>query len=298
MEDGSPSQTALMVAVLRAHHCHFAPEPKILKDTTALPLSGMADLDAVKDYKNGVIEFFSGLSCRETAESFVQQITDSVCMRSRLVEERLTKARTQGLEQLVILGAGLDSTAYRCADQLDGLPVFEIDHPATQHWKKTRLTECKINLPDNLKFVGFDFENQTLAEALEAGGVRSNAVTMFTWLGVQMYLTPATVQATLAVLGKFPPGSQLIMDFAMPDATHPDEQLQDPVGELNRVVSEMGEPFESTYTEQELETCLKEAGFSDVSFYTAGRILDSFLDGNRDICSVPDEACFLLAATI
>jgi methyltransferase (TIGR00027 family) len=219
-------------------------------------------------------------------------------MRSRLVEERLTKARTQGLEQLVILGAGLDSTAYRCTDQLDGLPVFEIDHPATQHWKKTRLTECNINLPDNLKFVGFDFENQTLAEALEAGGVRSNAVTIFTWLGVQMYLTPATVQATLAVLGKFPPGSQLIMDFAMPDATHPDEQLQDPVGELNRVVSDMGEPFESTYTEQELETCLKEAGFSDVSFYTAGRILDSFLDGNRDICSVPDEACFLLAATI
>ena len=298
MEDGSPSQTALMVAVLRAHHCHFAPEPKILKDTTALPLSGMADLDAVKDYKNGVIEFFSGLSSRETAESFVQQITDSVCMRSRLVEERLTKARKQGLEQLVILGAGLDSTAYRCTEQLNNLPVFEIDHPATQHWKKTRLTECNINLPDNLNFVGFDFENQTLAEALEAGGVRSNAVTMFTWLGVQMYLTPATVQATLAVLGKFPPGSQLIMDFAMPDATHPDEQLQDPVGELNRVVSEMGEPFESTYTEQELETSLKEAGFSDVSFYTVERILDSFLNGNRDICSVPDEACFLLAATI
>ncbi len=298
MEDGSPSQTALMVAVLRAHHCHFAPEPKILKDTTALPLSGMADLDAVKDYKNGVIEFFSGLSSRETAESFVQQITDSVCMRSRLVEERLTKARKQVLEQLVILGAGLDSTAYRCTEQLNDLPVFEIDHPATQHWKKTRLTECNINLPDNLKFVGFDFENQTLAEALEAGGVSSNAVTMFTWLGVQMYLTPATVQATLAVLGQFPQGSQLIMDFAMPDATHPDEQLQDPVGELNRVVSEMGEPFESTYTEQELETCLKEAGFSDVSFYTVERILDSFLNGNRDICSVPDEACFLLAATI
>ena len=298
MEDGSPSQTALMVAVLRAHHCHFAPEPKILKDTTALSLSGMADLDAVKDYKNGVIEFFSGLSSRETAESFVQQITDSVCMRSRLVEERLTKARKQGLEQLVILGAGLDSTAYRCTEQLNDLPVFEIDHPATQHWKKTRLTECNINLPDNLKFVGFDFENQTLAEALEAGGVRSNAVTMFTWLGVQMYLTPPTVQATLAVLGQFPQGSQLIMDFAMPDATHPDEQLQDPVGELNRVVSEMGEPFESTYTEQELETSLKEAGFSDVSFYTVERILDSFLNGNRDICSVPDEACFLLAATI
>ena len=298
MEDGSPSQTALMVAVLRAHHCHFAPEPKILNDTTALPLSGMADLDAVKDYKNGVIEFFSGLSSRETAESFVQQITDSVCMRSRLVEERLTKARKQGLEQLVILGAGLDSTAYRCTEQLNDLPVFEIDHPATQHWKKTRLTECNINIPDNLKFVSFDFENQTLTEALEVGGVCSDAVTMFTWLGVQMYLTPATVQATLAVLGKFPPGTQLIMDFAMPDATHPDEQLQDPVGELNRVVSEMGEPFESTYTEQELDTCLKEAGFSDVSFYTVERILDSFLNGNRDICSVPDEACFLLAATI
>ncbi|EJW20775.1 hypothetical protein IMCC14465_05710 [alpha proteobacterium IMCC14465] len=298
MEDGSPSQTALMVAVLRAHHCHLAPEPKILQDTTALPLSGMADLEAVKDYKNGVIEFFSGLSSREVAESFVQQITDSVCMRSRLVEERLAKAREQGLEQLVILGAGLDSTAYRCADQLARIPVFEIDHPATQQWKKARLTECDIKLPENLQFVGFDFENQTLAEALEAGGVRSDAVTMFTWLGVQMYLTPATVQATMSVLGQFQAGSQLIMDFAMPDATHPDEDLQDPVGELNRVVSQMGEPFESTYTEQELEACLKEAGFSDVSFYTAGRILDSFIEGNRDICSVPDEACFLLAATI
>ena len=298
MEDGSPSQTALMVAVLRAHHCHLAPEPKILQDTTALPLSGMADLDAVKDYKNGVIEFFSGLSSRAVAESFVQQITDSVCMRSRLVEERLTEACTQGLEQLVILGAGLDSTAYRCAAQLDGVPVFEIDHPATQQWKKTRLTECNIDLPDNLQFVGFDFENQTLAEALASGGVRSDVVTMFTWLGVQMYLTPATVQATLAVLGKFPSGSQLIMDFAMPDATHPDEELKDPVGELNRVVSEMGEPFESTYTEQQLEDCLKSAGFTDVSFYTAGRILDSYLEGNRDICSVPDEACFLLAATV
>lgn len=298
MEDGSPSQTALMVAILRAHHCHLAPEPKILQDTTALPLSGMADLEAVKDYKNGVIDFFSGLSSREVAETFVQQITDSVCMRSRLVEERLAKARKQGLEQLVILGAGLDSTAYRCADQLAGIPVFEIDHPATQQWKKARLTECDIKLPENLQFVGFDFENQTLAEALEAGGVRSDAVTMFTWLGVQMYLTPATVQATMSVLGQFQAGSQLIMDFAMPDATHPDEDLQDPVGELNRVVSQMGEPFESTYTEQELEACLKEAGFSDVSFYSAGRILDSFIEGNRDICSVPDDACFLLAATI
>ena len=124
MEDGSPSQTALMVAVLRAHHCHLAPEPKILQDTTALPLSGMTDLDAVKDYKNGVIEFFSGLSSRAVAESFVQQITDSVCMRSRLVEERLTDACTQWLNQLVILRADLDSNPHRCDAQPDGLPVF------------------------------------------------------------------------------------------------------------------------------------------------------------------------------
>lgn len=298
MEDGSPSQTALMVAVLRAHHCHLAPEPKILNDAIALPLSGLRDLEAVKEYKNGVIEFFAGLSSQETAEMFVQQITDSVCMRSRLVEERLSLALKEGLQQIVVLGAGLDSTAYRCAGEIGDIPIFEIDHPDTQQWKKARLADCGIEIPEKLEFVGFDFENQTLAEALHAGGVKADAVTLFTWLGVQMYLTPETVQSTLSVLGTFPGGSQIVMDFAMPDATHPDETLEDPVGQLNKVVSQMGEPFLSTYTEAELEACLKQAGFNEVVFYNVGLMLGSFLDGNRDICSVPDEACFLLGATV
>jgi len=193
-------------------------------------------------------------------------------MRSRVVEEELPKARARGLKQLVILGAGLDTTAYRCTDLTDGLQVFEVDFPSTQAWKREQLENANIAVPDNLTFVPFDFENQTLAQALEAGGVNSDDITFFTWLGVQMYLTDEAVKSTFAVMGAYPKGSEMVMDFMSPSYVEAGKVSEDSVADLQKVVSEMGEPMKSKYYESELEKMLKTAGFSQVDFLNAGRL--------------------------
>ena len=287
-----------MVAAMRARHSLRAPEPKILHDNVALPLSGLGSVEAVDAFIEGVISKFAELSDRETAEIFVRRSSDAVCMRSRLLEERLAATRQKGLQQLVILGAGLDSTAYRCHDLIEGLDIFEVDHPDTQGWKQERLKESGIEIPGNLKFVTFDFEHETLAEALTKGGVREDAMTLFSWLGVHMYLTDEAVKNTLNVLGRFAIGSEIVMDFVMPDYSHQDGLIPDSVAQLSKVVSQMGEPFRSLYTEEDLEARLRDAGFTEVTFYTAKILVDQFLGGDKSAYEMPDEATSLLSAQI
>jgi len=297
MIEGKPSRTALMTAVMRAHHFLTAPEPKILHDDIALGLSGLASKAAILAYMDKVTASFTALSDPVTAEQFVRHTSEAVCMRSRLVEERLVRAKTRGLKQLVILGAGLDSTAYRGA-LTEGLSVFEIDHPATQAWKQAQLKKAGISVPDNLRFVGFDFEQQTLEDALKRGGIDMGAMTLFPWLGVHMYLTDEAVKSTLNVLGQFPKDSELVMDFVMPDYSHDKTLIPDTVQKLAKVVAEMGEPFLSLYTEADLELRLHEAGFSDITFYNSKTLIELFLNGNKNAYSLPDSATSLLSARI
>jgi len=159
MIEGKPSQTAFITAVQRGHHHATAPDLKILHDDLALALSGVMTVEAAQAYINIMIETFAALSDLETAKTFMSRIDGAVCMRSRVVEEKLALARGRGVKQLVILGAGLDTTAYRRTDLTEGLQVFEVDHPSTQMWKHERLGVANIEVPDNVKFVAFDFES-------------------------------------------------------------------------------------------------------------------------------------------
>lgn len=298
MIEAQPSQTAFLTAVHRAWHHHMAPEPKVLNDDLALKLSGLQSLAEAEVYVNTIIENFTALSDPETASTFVQHIEASVCMRSRVVEEQLLLARKRNIQQLVILGAGLDSTAYRRKDLTEGLKVIEIDHPSTQRWKHECLAKANINVPENVNFVAFDFENQTLAQAMEQGGVDFNLMTFFTWLGVQMYLTDDAVKSTFSVMGRFPAGSELIMDFISPAYTDNTDIAADSVAQLSEVVSQMGEPILSKYYESELEDRLNEAGFTKVDFLSAGLLKDRYLGGGSAAYQIPDEATYLLSATI
>lgn len=298
MITGEPSQTALMVAVMRAYHHECAPEPKILRDSVALALSGLPNADALTQYRGGLVGRFTALSDAKTAEEFVTNLEHAVCMRSRVVEEHLAVARTRGLKQLVILGAGLDSTAYRCHDLTDGLEILEIDHPATQKWKRERLTAAGVTIPDNLRFVPFDFENKTLSEALSEGQVDTSAMTLFTWLGVHMYLTDETVKATLNILGTFPKGSELVMDFMQPDYEDEDVVMDDSITQLQKTVSSMGEPLESLYTEDELRARLIAGGFSGVTYYTSQMLTDQYFGGHDEAYALPGPATSILAAQI
>jgi len=298
MIKGQPSRTALLTCVQRAHHYLAAPEPKILRDDMAIALAGLGGDAGVYGYIEKMIDAFAAISDVKTGSILMARIESAVCMRSRVVEEKLDLAREQGVKQLVILGAGLDSTAYRSHELTDGLQVFEVDHPATQQWKRERLAAADISVPDNVTFVAFDFERQTLSEALEAGGVSKDAATFFTWLGVQMYLTDEAVRATLSVMGQYPIGSQMVMDFVSPSYVRAGNVVSDSVQNLQEVVSEMGEPMKSKYFVPELDEILKDSGFSKVDFLTSRWLVDNYLQGNTASYAMSDDTAVVLHAVI
>ena len=102
-----------------------------------------------------------------------------VCVRARFPEDIVEDSVARGVRQYVILGAGLDSFAYRRRDLLDTLRVYEVDHPETQDWKRERLAELNVNVPAQLVFAPVDFERQTLAEGLDAAGFNVGAPAIF-----------------------------------------------------------------------------------------------------------------------
>lgn len=267
MEEGRPSRTALLVAALRARHSLSVAEPKILDDHLALGLTGLgspAEMEAFVEIVTGRLASFGD---RAAAEARVRRITLTTCIRSAYFEERLEEAASRGVTQVVLLGAGLDSTAYRRTDLTAGLLVFEVDYPATQDWKRARLAAMGVALPANLGFVPFDFEHQSLGEALELGGVRQDSISIFSWLGVQPYLTDEAVRSTLDVIADFPPGSELVMDLV----THREPRPDDPVeAGARQVVAAMGEAFRSAYAPDEFRVQLQDRGFGQLEILTIG----------------------------
>ena len=129
-----------------------------------------------------------------------------IAVRTRFAEDALTAAVARGVRQLVVLGAGLDTYAYRGVMR-DRLRIFEVDHPATQAWKRQRLAQAEIPLPRTLTFAPVDFERQTLGEGLAAAGFDAAERSFFTWLGVAPYLTEEAAYATLSFIGSLPGGA-------------------------------------------------------------------------------------------
>ncbi len=298
MEDGKPSQTAQMVAMLRARHHLQEPEPKILRDSLAAELGNAPSEAEVMGYLGAIEQAFSGLSDPDTAKKFVRQLEHSVCIRARLVEEEIVQAKDKGATQFVVLGAGLDSTAYRELELCKGLSVFEVDHPASQGWKKNRLAEAGIDIPGNVSFVPFDFENTTLDDALKNGGVNKDEVTVLSWLGVQMYLTDDAVKATLSVAAGFERGSALIMDFVSPEYKTSTHREDNSVDALRKIVSGMSEPFLSEYMPVELADRFSSAGFSASEFPKIRDFANQYLDGNLNRLDMHPEAQYLAIARV
>lgn len=298
MQEGRPSDTAMLVAILRAYHLLSAPEPKILRDEIAIKFTDVNAPEDIAHHVDGLIAGFAQVSDPEIAQKFVSRIEESVNMRSRLVDEQLRAGASAGLRQLVVLGAGLDSTAYRFAPDLPDIEFFEVDFPATQQWKRSRLESANIELPERLQFIATDFESKSLDSALREGGVRFDVPTLFSWLGVQPYLADDAIVATLNVLGQFAKGSELVMDFIQPDDDIDGGDDIDGIKQLENIVAQMREPFKSRYSLQQIERRLRSAGFSSVHFYTTRELIDEFLAGERGMATMEDDAVYLLSAKI
>jgi methyltransferase (TIGR00027 family) len=180
--------------------------------------------------------------------------------RTRFAEDALARAYERGTRQAVVLGAGLDTFALRNPHR--GLRVFEVDHPATQAWKRERIAAAGLEVPPTLTFAPIDFEKQALGDALEAAGLLSDSPAFFTWLGVVPYLTRDAIEATLAVIGSLEE-SEVVLDYGEPlDNLAPEQRSL--AGALAERVAETGEPWLSHFEPDEMAAILRRHGFSAV----------------------------------
>lgn len=204
MKQDRPSQTAYRVAIGRAAH-QILDAPKVLDDPIALSIVGAEGAAIIR---KGGRPFESALGRRLRA---------LFAARSRFAEDELAEAIKRGVRQYVILGAGLDTFAYRNPYPPSQLRVFEVDHPSTQVWKLKQLDAAAIPIPSALTFVPVNFETQTLAEQLQLAGFRTDEPTFFSWLGVTMYLTPEIVMATMKyVASSTAGGGGIVFDYVTP----------------------------------------------------------------------------------
>jgi methyltransferase (TIGR00027 family) len=186
-----------------------------------------------------------------------------IAVRARFAEDALTAAAvTNGARQLVVLGAGLDTYAYRST--LGDLRVFEVDDAATQAWKQQRLAEAAIPLPSSLAFVPLDFEREPLADALGGAGFDSTQRSFFTWLGVVPYLTEQAIFSTLRFIASLPGGASVVFDYANPLVSLPEDKGRTALEAIAARGAALGEPFKTYFDTDHLGAKLTVHGFRDI----------------------------------
>jgi methyltransferase (TIGR00027 family) len=196
MTERDASRTALGVAAIRAIHQLLDGEPKILHDPIAARL---LDPDVLGAISTGAAR---------TEDPAVRALRSRVVLRSRYAEDRLALAAGRGVRQLVVLGAGLDTFAYRQPCWARQLSIFEVDHPASQADKRARLRRAGVPTPPNLQFAPIDFETISLGGGLRASTLDFRTPTFFSCLGVLVYLTREAVDAVFDLVAGFPSGSE------------------------------------------------------------------------------------------
>ncbi|MEO5797811.1 MAG: SAM-dependent methyltransferase [Gemmatimonadales bacterium] len=262
-----PSKTAAHVAMRRAAH-QLIDTPLVLEDPLALRIIG-PELRARLD---GSLETYDRTISVRRRRAFL-------VARARFADEQLAAALSRGVRQFVVLGAGLDTAVYRVGPQEPPLTLFEVDHPATQAWKRERLAVAQIDLPAGLTFAPIDFTEQTLAEGLTAAGFDFSRPTFVSWLGVTMYLTEAVALETLRVLAALPSGSEVVFDYVEP------RWSWNPLFWIMRRrqlarLAKMGEPWLSAFKPGPLADKLRAFGYRDVDDLN-GKALNARYFSNR-----------------
>jgi methyltransferase (TIGR00027 family) len=245
MQQGMPSLTALGAASHRAVHQRLE-AGFIFKDPLAERILGADMEEALR--KAGEHPARRGLRL-------------FIAVRTRFAEDALQAAIARGASQLVVLGAGLDTYAYR-SDHGDALRIFEVDHPATQAWKKDRLASAGIAIPSYLTFAPVDFERETVGDGLRAAGFDETRQTFFTWLGVVPYLTEAAIFATLGYIAALPGGAHVVFDYGNPpDTSGAPDAYSAAREELARRVAAIGEALKTQFESEALHQKLAGLGF-------------------------------------
>ncbi|MFY9934103.1 MAG: SAM-dependent methyltransferase [Streptosporangiaceae bacterium] len=240
-----PSFTALTAAAARAAHLIVDREPVIFADTMAEVMLG--------ERAEELIGFHRHYRMHPVLAGARAQVT----CRSRYTEDRLAEAVGRGVTQYVILGAGLDTFAGR-SELAAQVGVFEIDHPATQEYKQRIMTAT-----GNVSFIPVDFGRDSLREGLDRAGFDFGAPAFAAWLGVTMYLEASAIERTLAVLGGFAPGSEIVVDYMLPAGLR-DAAGEDYAAQVGQACAERGEPWISLFSPGDMAALLARHGFGPV----------------------------------
>ncbi len=278
MEPAVASRTALSVALRRAAH-QIYDSPVVFDDPVAVSILGP-----------GYAEQLRRTPLRPD-RPFSIALRAFLIARSRYAEDNLSRAVSSGVEQYVLLGAGLDTFAYR--NPFTRLRVFEVDHPATQQWKRELLQQNDIAIPDSVAYTPVDFERQSLAEQLGLAGFNRQAPAFFAWLGVVPYLTLDAFRATLSFISAQRPGSGLTLDYGQPRAVLPllEQMAHD---SLASRVEKAGEPFQLFFTPPEIAAEL--SSFHSIEDLGAAEINERYFSGRSDQLKMRGTAARFLGA--
>ena len=208
----------------------------------------------------------------------VQALIASIVTRSRYAEDRLARAH---YGQYVILGAGLDSFAWRRPDVLERMRLFEVDHPASQAWKRERAAELGLEESPSVTHVALDFEVQTLADALDAAGFSWSEPAFFSWLGVTVYLSRDAIDATLRTVARCAAGSEIVLSYGRTDE-HLDPLAREFRETAAPLVAAVGEPFRTRLSRADAEAFVVAAGLEVAEHPDRDELVARYFAGRPD----------------
>lgn len=239
----------LYSAMQRAAHLMLDHDPWIFEDPLALRIMGAEAESEVR------------LNLAHLRSLFGRSLRASMMARNRYTEDELVRFILRGVRQYIILGAGLDTFAYR--NSFEDLRVFEVDYPDTQAWKRSCLEKAAIPIPASVAYVSVDFDRQMMTDALRQSGFKSDELTFVSFVGVVRYLSREVVISVLtSIVSSMPAGSEVVFDFAPPSQLQRLRELAEEVI-VNR--RSRNSRFRPTYLDvAPLTRDLKRIGFADV----------------------------------
>ncbi len=301
--------TALFVAYLRGYHA-TCDSPKIFDDNLAFQIIGKDVCTYYEQqYTNPRILWFlehlgfpgaTQITDKASALAMAMQGYSPLSLpvsRARFTEDKLEQAVEQGVRQYVILGAGLDTFAFRRSSMLKNLQVFEVDHPDMQEYKRQRIEELGWNIPEQLHFVPIDFMKESLNTALAKSSYDPQAPSFFSWLGVTYFLPRDTVYNTLSGIAKIAPaGSTIVFDYVHEDIFNP-EKTSEVVQIGLRIRQQQGEPWITGFKPSEITKELESIGLNVRENLAPHDIQQKFFQERADRYCAYEHAHFISAIT-
>jgi methyltransferase (TIGR00027 family) len=277
----APDNTAIRTALWRALHVEIDAPPHVFNDTLGLQLAAPE-----AEWRN-----------RQDMSHFTRPFRASIIARARFVEDLVTEQVARGVEQYVILGAGLDTFAQRRIELASRIRVFEIDQPGAQAWKRQRLIELGFGIPPYLDLVPVDFEaGDNWWQRLSAAGFDSTRAAIIASMGVSMYLTKEAIMATLRQVATLASGSTFAMSFIMPIELM-DAEVRTGMERAAAGAQASGTPFISFFTPTEMLALARDAGFKQVEHVSAAMLAERYFASRTDGLRPPNHAEELLVAT-